>query len=367
MATFYRADVLGSLLRPAHLKAARQAWVEGRLMAAEFKRIEDRCVDAAIAMQEGTGVDVISDGELRRTWFSGLFTDAIDGVTPAPQIKSRIAGEGAAEGTRTLDAPVVTGKIRRRQSWAIEEFAYARGRARLPLKVCLPSPLMMFLNWSREHSRAAYPDPFDLFADAAHILRAEIVELAKIGCTYIQIDTPELCVLVDPAFRKAGFDDHGISSARALTDGMDLINVAAAPLPGVTFGLHFCRGNYKGNWFAQGGYEAISQCFRRATNYNQLLLEYDDARSGGFEPLRDVPDGVNVVLGLVSSKTNQVEPIDGLLARIDEASRHFPRERLGISTQCGFASVSEGNPVSEEAQEAKLRAVAEAARRAWPR
>ncbi len=367
MGSFYRADVLGSLLRPAHLKSAREAWLSGRLAASELKRIEDRCVDAAIAMQEGAGVDVVSDGELRRSWFSGLYTDALEGLSTAAQIKSRISGEGAAAETRTLDAPVVTSKISRRNSWAIEEFAYARGKARLPLKVSLPSPLMMYLNWSRDHSKSAYPDPFDLFADAARVLRAEIVELANLGCTYIQIDTPEICVLVDPAFRKAGFDDHGISSARSLTDGMDLINSVAAPIPGVTFGLHFCRGNYKGHWFAQGGYEAISQCFRRATNYNHLLLEYDDARSGGFEPLRDVPDGVNVVLGLVSTKTNTVESVDQVVDRIDEASRYFPRERLAVSTQCGFASVSEGNPISEEVQEAKLHVVAEAARRAWPR
>jgi 5-methyltetrahydropteroyltriglutamate--homocysteine methyltransferase len=367
MATFYRADVLGSLLRPAHLKQARQAWQAGTLSSGEFKQIEDRCVDAAIAMQEGVGVDIISDGELRRSWFSGLYTDALEGLNTAAQIKSRISGEGAAEETKTLDAPVVTAKIGRRRSWAIEEFAYARGKARLPLKVSLPSPLMMYLNWSGEHSRGAYPDPFELFADAARILRTEIVELADLGCTYIQVDTPEVCVLVDPAFRKAGFDDHGISSARALTDGMDLINSVAAPIPGVTFGLHFCRGNYKGHWFAQGGYEAISKCFRRATNYNQLLLEYDDARSGSFEPLRDVPDGAGVVLGLVSTKTNTVESADEMIGRIGEASRYFPRERLAISTQCGFASVAEGNPVSEEVQEAKLRTVAEVARRAWPR
>ncbi|MGH7907397.1 MAG: cobalamin-independent methionine synthase II family protein [Candidatus Binataceae bacterium] len=364
MTRFYRADVLGSLLRPAHLKEARAAYLAGKMAADEFKRIEDRCVDAALAMQEATGVDVVSDGELRRSWFSGLYTDALDGLSAAKQ-KARISGEGAAEETKTLDAPVVTAKIRRRRSWALEDFIYARAKAKKPLKVSLPSPLMMYLNWTREDSGAVYPDPFQLFADATEILREEARELASLGCTYIQIDTPEVCVLVDPVFSKAGFDDHGISSQRMLTEGMDLINSVPTGISGVTFGLHFCRGNYKGHWFAQGGYEAISKCFKRASNYNHLLLEYDDPRSGGFEALRDVPEHMNVVLGLVSTKTDKVESAGALMSRIDEAGRFFPRERLAISTQCGFASVAEGNPISEASQEAKLRVVAEVADRVW--
>lgn len=365
MTLFCRANVIGSLLRPAHLKEARRAFEAGQLPVTELKRIEDRCVDAAVAMQEAVGLDVVTDGEMRRSWFSGLYTDALDGLSTTAQIKGRITGAGAAEATKTLDAPVVTSKIRRRRSWAIEEFVYARARARRPLKVALPSPLMMYLNWTKQHSGSVYPDPFALFADATEILRAEVRELAALGCTYIQIDTPEICVLVDPAFRKSAFDDHGISSQRMLTEGMDLINSVPAGIAGVTFGLHFCRGNYKGHWFGQGAYEAISHYFKRATNYHHLLLEYDDVRSGTFEALRDVPRSLNVVLGLVSTKTNAVEAAEDLVKRIDDAGRFFPRDQMALSTQCGFASVSEGNPVSEEVQEAKLRLVAEVAHSVW--
>lgn len=360
----YRADVLGSLLRPAQLKSARQDCEAGRLALAEFKRIEDRCVDATIAMQEGTGVDVITDGELRRSAFFGPFTDTIEGLTGSQKIDSRLVGQGASN--REFDSPMVIGKLRRRRSSATEEFAYARARAHKPLKATLPSPLMMFLHWSPQVSTPAYRDPFEMFADAAAIMREEVRDLAAIGCTYIQIDAPEIGILVDPATRRTAFESQGISADRALTEGMDLINSMVAGVSGVTFGLHLCRGNYKGNWFASGGYESIARnVFERSSNYDLYLLEFDDPRSGSFEPLRQVPAGKGVVLGLISSKTNTVEPLDSVLARIDEAARYFPRELMAISTQCGFASVMEGNPVSEHIQEAKLRLVAEVARRAW--
>ncbi|HTW89036.1 MAG TPA: cobalamin-independent methionine synthase II family protein [Candidatus Binataceae bacterium] len=364
MKIVYRADLLGSLLRPKHLKAARQEYEAGRLALAEFKRIEDRCVDAAIAMQEGTGVEVITDGELRRSAFFGPFTDTIEGLTGSQKIDSRLVGQGASN--REFDSPMVIGKLRRRRSIATEEFAYARARANLPLKATLPSPLMMFLHWSPEVSRSAYRDPFEMFADAAAIMREEVRDLAAIGCTYIQIDAPEIGILVDPETRRTAFEAQGISADRALTEGMDLINSIVAGVSGVTFGLHLCRGNYKGNWFASGGYESIARnVFERSSNYDLYLLEFDDPRSGSFEPLRQVPAGKGVVLGLISSKTNTVEPIDAVLARIDEAAHHFPRELMAVSTQCGFASVMEGNPVSEHIQETKLRLVAEVARRAW--
>jgi 5-methyltetrahydropteroyltriglutamate--homocysteine methyltransferase len=201
MGQIYRADVLGSLLRPTSLKEARNAFEAGRISVAELKRIEDRCVDAMIAMQEAVDLDVISDGEMRRSWFSGLFTDQLEGIGHVPALRARLTGEGT-ETPKEYDVPVVTGKISRRRPWATEEFAYARARARKPLKATLPSPLMIYLHWTREHSSGAYPDPFKLFADTTEIVRAEVQELAAIGCTYIQIDAPEICLLLDPAFRK---------------------------------------------------------------------------------------------------------------------------------------------------------------------
>ena len=259
----------------------------------------------------------------------------------------------------------VTGKIRRRRSLAGEEFAYARGRTDKPLKMTLPSPLMLALFWSPEHSTAAYTDPFALFSDAVDILRQEIRELADLGCQYIQIDAPELATLVDEGQRQHTYEARGVSTERMLGEGVDMLD-AIADTPGVTFGLHLCRGNNAGHWMSQGGYEAISkQVFRRAPRYDIILLEYDDWRSGSFDALADIPQDKTVVLGLVSTKANSLEPLDGVLARIQQAGQYFPHQQLAISTQCGFASVAQGNPISPELQEQKMRLVVELAQRAW--
>ncbi|MCS6927616.1 MAG: cobalamin-independent methionine synthase II family protein, partial [Candidatus Binatia bacterium] len=227
------------------------------------------------------------------------------------------------------------------------------------------SPLMLALFWSPEHSTAAYSDPFALFADAVDILRQEIRELAGLGCQYIQIDAPELATLVDESQRRMTYEARGVSPERMLGEGVDMLN-ALADAPGVTFGLHLCRGNNAGRWMSQGGYEAIAeQVFRRATKYDIFLLEYDDWRSGSFEPLTAIPQDKIVVLGLVSTKTNTLEPAEDVIARIRAASHYIPLERLAVSTQCGFASVLQGNPISEATQEAKLRRVVEVARRVW--
>jgi 5-methyltetrahydropteroyltriglutamate--homocysteine methyltransferase len=365
MSVMYRAETIGSLLRPAYLKEARHAWHAGTLPTPEFKRIEDRAVDAAIALQEATGVDIITDGEMRRIIFTGTLTEAIDGLSSVPSPAWRWHGQ-TPQDDMDFRAPIsVTGKIRRRRSLATEEFAYARAKARKPLKMTLPSPLMLALFWSPEHSTAAYSDPFALFADAVDILRQEIRELVELGCQYIQIDAPELATLVDESQRQMTYAARGVSPERMLGEGVEMLNVLA-DVPGVTFGLHLCRGNNEGHWMSQGGYEIISkQVFQRATNYDIFLLEYDDWRSGSFEPLGDIPRDKTVVLGLVSTKHPTIEPADGLVARVEEASRYFPHEQLALSTQCGFASVLQGNPTTEAAQEAKLRLVVNVARRVW--
>jgi 5-methyltetrahydropteroyltriglutamate--homocysteine methyltransferase len=224
---------------------------------------------------------------------------------------------------------------------------------------------MLALRWSPEHSAAAYPDPFALFADAVDLLRSEVDELAALGCEYIQIDAPELATLVDPSTRERVYAAHGVSPERMLGEGLEMLD-AVADAPELTFGLHLCRGNNAGHWMSAGGYEAISrEVFARAPRYHIFLLEYDTPRAGSFESLRDVPDDKRVVLGLVSTKTDALEPPEALIARIDEAARHFPREQMALSTQCGFASVMAGNPIAEATQERKLRLVAEVARRVW--
>jgi len=365
----YRAEVVGSLLRPAYLKQARLQWENGRLTTLEFKRIEDDAVDEALALQEQAGVDVVTDGEMRRTHFIAPLTDVISGVKPIPAFtrvwKRPHDPNQPAEQTEIQVQYAVVDKIRRLHTLTSEEFTYARSNARKPLKVTLPSPLMMALRWSRQYSRDAYPDPFELFADAAEIVRQEAQELAALGCEYIQIDAPELGMLCDPERRRQDFADAGIDPIRLLGDGIELLNSVAA-VPGVTFGLHLCRGNNRGYYVGEGGYEAVArQVFGRARGFKLMLLEYDDWRSGSFEPLREMPQDRGVVLGLVSTKRTELESAESLIARIEAAARYYPREQLAISTQCGFGTVWEGNPMSLETQAAKLRLVANVAHQAW--
>lgn len=363
--TIPHADIIGSLLRPHHLLEARAAFGAGRISAAEFKPIEDRAVDAAIALQEGVGLGVVSDGELRRFSFMDHLLAQVDGLAPSPGARIRFHGNQPGQDFDWQPPVTVTGKLRRRRMMTVEEYSYARAVARRPVKALLPSPVLLYCAWSPQHSREAYSDPFELFADAARIMREEAEELARLGCTYIQIDSPDLGTLVDPENRGLR-EAMGMPTERTLSEGIDLIN-SVAGVPGVTFGLHLCRGNNQGKWIASGGYEFIAEkLFQRASNIDVFLLEYDDERSGSFAPLAKAPDDKRIVLGLVSSKRPEMEPVEALVKRIDEAARYVPKDRLGISTQCGFASVVEGaNPVDERVQEAKLRRVAEVAARVW--
>jgi 5-methyltetrahydropteroyltriglutamate--homocysteine methyltransferase len=365
MSNVYRADTVGSLLRPTHLLAARQALEEGRIDAAEFKRVEDRAVDAAIALQEGVGLAVVSDGELRRFSFFDHLLTQIEGVAEQPGVGVTFHGERPGQEWDFQSPVTVVDKIRRKRMLTVEEFSYARAVARCPVKALLPSPVLLYCTWSPERSRDAYPDPYELFADGARIMREEAQELARLGCTYIQVDAPDLGTLVDPENRELR-ESMGMPTERTLSEGVDLIN-SVADVPGVAFGLHLCKGNYQGKWIASGGYEDLAESvFRRATNYDVFLLEYDDPRSGSFEPLAQVPDDKVVVLGLISSKRPELEPLDAVVERIDQAARYHPKDRLAISTQCGFASVVIGaNPVDEKVQEAKLRLVAEVAEEVW--
>jgi methionine synthase II (cobalamin-independent) len=359
----YRAEVIGSMLRPFRLKNARAERDAGRLPPAEFKRIEDAAVDEAIAIQERSGVDVVTDGEVRRYFFMGPLTEAGTGLEFTEGATVTWHDEGG--GTPTAQPMAITTKVQPRRSLATEEFAYARARARKPLKMTLPSPLMLALLWEPQKSRAAYDDPFDAFADGADLIRGEAKALVEMGCQYIQIDAPELATLVDPTQRDF-YDSVGIPPSRLLSEGVQLLNEMVEGID-ATLGLHLCRGNYDGRWMSEGGYEEISrQIFQHADNYDVFLLEYDDHRSGSFEPLADVPDDKIVSLGLVSTKRAELEPADELLARIDEAATRFPRDQLSLSTQCGFSSGWEGNPIPFEMQEPKLRLVTEVARTAWP-
>ena len=362
--TIYRAETIGSMLRPAALRDARRALRRRTISAAAFKRIEDDAVDAAIAQQETAGLDVVTDGEQRRASFLGALLEGTEGLSRSDDVTKPWHEPDGTVSQLSLGL-LVTGQLRRVRSIVAEDYAYARARAHRPLKVSLPSPMMLSMFWSAAAARNVYRDPFELFADGAEVIRAEIRELARQGCTYIQIDAPELATLTDPAATQLLYEEPGIDSRRILEEGVDILN-SLADVEGVTFGLHLCRGNNDGRWLAQGGYDAIARrLFQRATNYSIFLLEYDDARSGSFAPLAEVPPEHVVVLGLVSTKKAAMETAIELIRRIEAAAQYFPLEHLALSPQCGFASGIGGNPITPEIQAAKLKLVADVAHQVW--
>jgi 5-methyltetrahydropteroyltriglutamate--homocysteine methyltransferase len=360
----FRAEIIGALLRPPYLKEARARLHQGALTAHEFKRIEDRAVDGAIALQEGAGVDVVSDGEMRRFLFMGPITETVGCIDPVEHGNAMPWASPAGE-TEWVFPAAVTAPLRKRRSMVAEEYSYARARATRPLKVTVPSPLVLYGLWNPRYSTGAYADAFAMFADAAAVSRSEIEELVALGCEYIQVDAPELATLVDPRIRD-WTESLGMPAERMLTEGIELIDAMVHGLSGVRLGIHLCRGNNAGMWMASGGYDSIAGAlFERARSFDAYFLEYDDARSGSFEPLAQAPDDKQVVLGLVSTKVEEVETPDVLNARIADAARFVDRERLGLSTQCGFASIADGNPVTVDAEERKLRLVADVARSVW--
>jgi len=259
----------------------------------------------------------------------------------------------------------VTGKISQKRKITPEEFAYNRARASKRIKITFPSPLLFYSAWSPELSTAAYRDAFELFADAAAIIKAECEELAALGCTYIQIDSPDIGTIVDPENRELR-ENLGMPTERTLSEGLDIFN-SVGDVPGVTFGVHVCKGNNMSQWIGAGGYETTAEAmFGRLTNFDVFLLEYDDERSGSFEPLAKAPDDKQIILGLVSSKTTTLESVSDVTARIHEAARYTGLERLGVSTQCGFSSTLPGaNLTTEDVQEQKLELVAEVANTVW--
>lgn len=363
MSNTMRAEVVGSLLRPQYLIDARQAYDDGSIDAARFKAVEDRAVDAAVALQEAFDLDVITDGEMRRGIFTGPLTENVTGLEYVPGVtRTWYTASGPVEEELPV---VVTGKLELRRSALTEEYAYARARARTQLKVTVPSPLMMLLRWSPEHSTIAYRDAFEMAADAAAIVREEIEALAALGCTYIHVDAPEIATLVQQETRD-WYERQGISIDRLLTDGLDLLN-SVADVDGVTFGLHLCRGNRNGRWMAAGGYDFVAKAmFDRCSNFDRFLLEYDDERSGSFEPLTRAPTDKTLVLGLVSTKTAVVEDARTIIERLREATNFVAAEQLAVSTQCGFASMVRSHPdLTEGVQMAKLNLVKTVATEFW--
>lgn len=357
------SDNVGSLLRPDYLKLARQRHQEGELSDADFKQVEDRAVDEAIAMQIDSGISVITDGELRRYAFFGHLIDAVEGYDKLGGWAIPFRDEAGHE--LVFQRPVVTAKLKRRRHLCAEEFTYLRARANgRQTKATLISAQQAAAYYDPQRSTDAYPSIEAYLADVVDILRAEVDELVRLGCTYIQLDAPQYAALLDPDIRE-GYRQRGNDPDKLLDRCIELDNAVVGDHPGITFGIHLCRGNNQSKFYASGGYDPIAaQVFQR-TRFDRFLLEYDDERSGGFEPLRHVPDDCVVVLGLVTTKKPALESKDLLKQRIREAASYVPLERLALSPQCGFASTETGNLLTTADQQAKLRLVAEVADDVW--
>jgi 5-methyltetrahydropteroyltriglutamate--homocysteine methyltransferase len=378
-----RSDVVGSLLRPSYLREARQAVREGRLSEAELRQVEDRAVREAIALQEGAGLDVITDGEYRRNSWVVTIPLRPEGAAHAPlagyeflpadpgwwSLWKEPDGRRAQVWTSPT-RPFITKPIEVVRDIVAEEYAFLKANARVRTKFTIPAPSWHRIFWHPEYSRAAYPTPEAFLRDIVDYLRREVVaKILALGGDYIQLDAPNYAQWhVDPDNR-AAFEAWGHDMAAELVADAEIDNEVFAGIRGITRAIHICRGNAPGGrWLASGGYDRIAgEVFPRLTNFDRLLLEYDTPRAGDFRPLRLVLPHQTVVLGLVTTKSPALEDAAALQARIREATQYLPLERLAISPQCGFASGEAGNPLTLADQEAKLRLVVQVARRVWSR
>ncbi|HUY73905.1 MAG TPA: cobalamin-independent methionine synthase II family protein [Candidatus Dormibacteraeota bacterium] len=356
-----RSEVVGSLLRPKDLADARQGHERGKVSDRELKQVEDRAVDDAIELQESAGIDVITDGEQRRYAFYGHLIDSFDGFDKEGGWAIPFRDEKGEE--LVLKRPVVVERLRWRRSMCSEEWVYVRARARGLAKVTMLSAQQAAAYYDPEKSKGAYATRDAYLADIVDLSRREVEELIRLGCTYIQIDGPQYGALLDPKMRE-GYRQRGSDPEEIIDRCIEMDNAIISGHPGITFALHICRGNNQSKFYAEGDYEPIARIFQR-TLFNRFLLEYDDERSGGFAPLRHLPDDRVVVLGLVTTKRPDLEPEDELRDRIKDASKYVPLERLALSPQCGFASTMEGNRISPEQQRQKLELVGRVARSVW--
>ena len=356
-----RAEVVGSLLRPDFLVAARRRLESGEMGPPRFKEIEDRAVDEAIELQTSAGIDVITDGEQRRYAFFGHLVDSMAGFDKFGGWAIPFHDEKGEQ--LVFKRPVVVEKLRPRRNMAAEEFTYLRASTTVPAKVTMISAQQAAAYYDPEKSKTAYATRDAYLADVVELSRREVDELVRLGCTYIQIDAPQYAALLDPELRE-GYRQRGSDPEKLIDTCIEMDNAIIGGHPEVTFAMHICRGNNQSKFYAAGDYEPIARIFER-TKFDRFLLEYDDERSGGFEPLKHVPEDRVVVLGLVTSKKPELEPEDELKRRIEEASRYVPLERLALSPQCGFASTMEGNRLTLDDQRRKLELVGRVARSVW--
>ena len=361
----FRADHVGSFLRPQALLEARERHRKGEIDKAALRAVEDRAIRDIVRFQEDLGLQGITDGEFRRTYFHIDFLEQLDGVGMSGGIQVKFH---RADGDIDMAPPMlkVTGKVRHARPIQLADFEFLKSITKRTPKVTIPSPTMLHFRGGRGAiSRDAYPDVEGFFDDIAAAYRDELEQLGAAGCRYVQLDDTNLAYLCDPKLRE-GARSRGDDPDELPRRYARLINGAIADRPsGMAVCIHLCRGNFRSAWVAEGGYEPVAEALFRDLAVDGYFLEYDDARSGDFSPLRFVPKGKIVVLGLVTTKTGEVESKDELKRRIDEAARYVPLEQLALSPQCGFSSTVHGNEIMREVQAAKLRLVVETAREVW--
>jgi 5-methyltetrahydropteroyltriglutamate--homocysteine methyltransferase len=358
----FRADHVGSLLRPAALKEARAKHAAGELSAGDLKAIEDREIQRVIKKQEEVGLKSITDGEFRRSWWHLDFLWGLDGI------ERHVMDQGIAfSGVKTRAEGVqVTGKVGFSGHPMIEHYRFVAAHTKQTAKITIPAPSAIYGRpTATPIDREIYPDNDEFFHDLGQAYKKAVRAFADAGCRYLQLDEVFIAMLCDERYREQmkarGDDPEKLGEIYG-----DLINTAMSDIPAdTTITMHLCRGNYKSTFMGAGGYDAVQEILFNRINVHGYFMEYDDERSGGFEPLRMLPEGKQVVLGLVTTKSGKLESKDDLKRRIDAAAKYAPLDQLCLSPQCGFASTEEGNVLSEDEQWAKLRRIVELADEVW--
>jgi len=375
MADQYRAEQIGSLLRPTEVMDARATHAQGSITIEQLREVEDRAIIDALEMQRQVGVDIFSDGEFRRSWFSAAFADSIEGIVDDPDavfVSSWQGEQGELADQVAADIgfaeQMVGAKLRQTRRLTGHESSFLKQHSPGPFKITMPGVMTRARTWYKPGvTDEFYPTQTDLIQDVVQILRGEVRALIDEGVTYIQLDSLRYVIQLADVSSRQQMVESGEDLEQALDETIQIDNdtLQDAAGTGVTVGLHMCRGNNRSAWRSEGGYDVIAEKAFSQLNVDRFLLEYDTERAGGFEPLRFVPDGKTVVLGLISSKDPTLESMDSLQRRIDEAARYVPIENLAISPQCGFASTAPGNMLTQDQQLRKLELVVEVAHKVW--
>lgn len=359
----FRADHVGSLLRPAALRDAFRRHRAGEIGDAAFAAVQDAAVRDAVAMQEQVGLKVVTDGEFRRASYWSRFVERAQGFEVRD---AELAFRDDHGHESAFTAPYAVAPVRRTRPLALDEFTFLRGATAVTPKITLPAPSTMhFYRCGDFAAKEVYADAEAFFADLAEVFRGEVADLVAAGCRYVQLDEVAVALLCDPAIR-ARTEAKGLDPDRLVGLYIAALNEAVRGTPDdLVVGIHMCRGNFKGRYLAEGGYGSVAERFFAETDATHFLLEFDTPRAGDFAPLAFVPGDKGVVLGLISSKAPELESLDALKARVAEAARHIAVDRLAIGPQCGFASTVAGNPVTEDIQRAKLQRAVAAAAAIW--